>query len=367
MKRIAAILSLLLLAASSGAPAQGPSAESALVAYLEKWLPWDPQGRISVARNPSQNFPGFTAWTVNRTGKYARPEIKDRDVWVSSDGKWFFGGDILPNPQGRPVGSREDLGWLDARLSQAYRTPVRAQLDPARDQAGLKGLLIPVESGFGAVRLPGSITADGRIFLQGPLWDFTMDPRAERRRRIDLSPDSRAQGPASATVQIAEFADMECGYCRYRGKHLDKLLQANAGTVKVRRHYKFYPLWFHHAWAMKAASAADCLANLGKNMFAFKDQVYARQESMTVAGIDELALTVAEAEGVPSAEFLKCYLQDASFVRVRKDMEEGQRLGVNSTPTYYIDGTEIAWIEDTAMEDFLRTKFPNLKGISYGK
>jgi protein-disulfide isomerase len=50
---------------------------------------------------------------------------------------------------------------------------------------------------------------------------------------------------------------------------------------------------------------------------------------------------------------------------VIRDMEEGYRLGVNSTPTYFIDGTEIAWLDDKAMEDYLRTLFPKIKSIDY--
>ena len=53
--------------------------------------------------------------------------------------------------------------------------------------------------------------------------------------------------------------------------------------------------------------------------------------------------------------------------RVRKDIEEGYRLNVTSTPTYFIDGTEISWIEDKVMEDFLRTLFPKTKTIDYGR
>ena len=117
---------------------------------------------------------------------------------------------------------------------------------------------------------------------------------------------------------------------------------------------------------MKAASAADCIFKFaGQAMFRFKSQVYARQETMTLAGIDELALAAAEADGISSADFLSCYLREESFARVKKDMEEGYRLGVTSTPTYYINGTEIAWVEDKVMEDFLRTLFPKMRSISY--
>jgi protein-disulfide isomerase len=122
-----------------------------------------------------------------------------------------------------------------------------------------------------------------------------------------------------------------------------------------------------HVWAMKAASAGDCLAKFSgpAALFRFKEQVYARQESLTLSGIDELAITTAEAEGVSTADLLSCYLKEDSFARVRRDLEEGYRLGVNSTPTYYVDGTEISWVDDHVMEDFLRTLFPKIRSISY--
>src|SRR6266545_3892474 len=172
---------------------------------------------------------------------------------------------------------------------------------------------------------------------------------------------------ADAAVTIVEYADMECQYCRFRGRQLDKLLAANAGVASVRRHYKFFPLWSHHAWSMKAASAGDCLFRLagGPSLFRFKELVYGRQENLSVSAIDELAITSAEGEGVSRSDYLACYLRDDSFDRVRKDMEEGYRLGVNSTPTYFVDGTQINWVEDKVMEDFLRTKFPRLKTIAY--
>ena len=72
------------------------------------------------------------------------------------------------------------------------------------------------------------------------------------------------------------------------------------------------------------------------------------------------------AAGISRTDFLACYLREPSLADVRKDIEEGQRLGVKSTPTYFIDGTEITWIEDTVMEDFLRTRDPALKSIDYG-
>lgn len=337
-----------------------------LAEYAALYLPWDPATKITVER-AAQKLPGFEAWRVQRSGRYDSLKA-DSVVFVSNDGKWFFEGDSFRNRSPKPVWSAADLDWISSRYASLLKARVRTQLAPDRDAAGLKGVAIVLESGFGPVRVPGLVTADGSVFLSGTLWDFQADPRAERRRRIALTAQ-RAQGRADAPVTIVEYADMECGSCKYRGRQLDRLLAANAGVANVRRHYKFFPLWSHHAWAMKAASAGDCLFRLSgaAALFRFKDLAYSRQENLTVSAIDELAITSAEGEGVPRADFLECYLRDDSFDRVRQDLDEGYRLGINSTPTYFVDGTWVSWIEDKVMEEFLRTKFPALKSIAYEK
>jgi protein-disulfide isomerase len=367
---VAATLAAGAFAVGAASLAAGPgetarTVEQDLQAYALHYLPFDPDSRISVER-AKETLPGFQGYKVVRKGRYEKLNV-DRILYVSIDRKWFFAGDSALNPSPRPVTGPADLDWVEARLAKAFNRVVHVVLVPERDAAGLRGVALQVDTGYMPVRMPGYVSPDGRAYFQGSLWDFTMDPRAERRRRIDLSAN-RATGPASAKVTVVEFADMECGYCKMRGLQLERLLEANAGTVAVRRYYKFFPLWLGHVWAMKAASAADCLFQFSpQSMFPFKLAVYARQESMTVAGVDELALNSAEAAGILRADFLSCYLQDQSFARIRKDIEEGYRVGVLATPTYFIDGTEISWLEDKLMEDFLRPLFPAIKTINYAK
>jgi hypothetical protein len=348
------------------APLPAAGTEKRLVEFAGLYLPWDPESKVTVQK-ATLKLAGFTSWRVQRTGRYETLKA-EAVVFVSNDGKWFFEGDSFLNPHPTPVQSEADLGWIGKRYADLLGGKVRMQFVPERNAAGLKGIAVVLESGFVPVQFPGLVTPDGSVYLAGTLWDFQADPRAERRRRIDLTPQ-RASGPADAAVTIVEYADMECQYCRFRGRQLDKLLTANAGIASVRRHYKFFPIWSHHAWAMKAASAGDCLFRLAgaPALFRFKELAYGRQENLSVSAVDELAITSAEGEGVARSDFLGCYLRDDSFDRVRKDVEEGYRLGVNSTPTYFVDGTQILWTEDKIMEDFLRTKFQRLKTIVYEK
>jgi len=352
-------------APASKAPSSG-TIENELASFAVNYLPYDPETKITVEKS-TETIPGFQAYKIHRKGRYEKLKA-DKVAYVSDDGKWFFAGDTVTNTDPKPVKGGSDLSWLDTKFSEIFHNRVHAQLTPDRDAGGLKGVAVSLETGYFPVHLPGYVTSDGRYFLQGTLWDFHADPRVERRRRIDLSAN-RASGPANATVQVVEYADMECGYCKFRGRQMDRLLEANEGIVHARRHYKFFPLFMGHLWAMKAASAGDCISRLASpaSLFRFKEQAYSQQEAMTVSGIDELAVTTAEAEGVRAPDFLACYLQPDSFEHVRHDIEEGYRLGVNSTPTYFIDGTEVSWTEDKVMEDFLRTLFPKVKSINYAK
>ena len=285
-------------AAQKAAPAPG---EMSLETYVERFLAFQPGSTVTTAP-ATQTLPGFNAFHIKRKGKYEKLNV-DRTMYVSTDGKWFFGGDAMQNESARPVRSNADLDWIGEKISGIFHTNVRVQLSPEKDAAGLKGVTVWARDRLRAGATPGYVSADGKTFYQGTLWDFHMDPRAERRRRIDLS-TGRATGPADAKINIVEYADMECGYCKYRGLQMDQLLEANAGIVNVRRHYKFFPLWMGHVWSMKAASAADCLFKFaGPAMFRFKKQVYSRQETMTLTGIDELALATAEAEGVLLGRF----------------------------------------------------------------
>jgi hypothetical protein len=376
-RKCAGALVVLSITAAGLAPARAkrapapaspglPGIEKRLPEFANQYLPYEPDSKVAIQK-ADLKLPGFTSWKVTRTGRYETLKA-DATAFVSNDGKWFFEGDSFLNRNPRPVRSPADLDWIAQRYSALLHANVRTQLVPERDAGGLKGIAVVLETGYGPARVPGLVTPDGSLYLAGTLWDFQSDPRAERRRRIDLTAQ-RAQGSSDAPVTIVEFADMECGYCKVRGRQLDRLLAANEGIVNVRRHYKFFPLWSHHPWAMKAASAGDCLSRLASPaaLFRFKELVYSRQDSLSVSAVDELAITSAEGEGISRPDFLGCYLRDDSFERVRKDIEEGYRLAVNSTPTYFVDGTQVNWVEDKVMEDYLRTKFPRIKTIPYEK
>jgi protein-disulfide isomerase len=104
------------------------------------------------------------------------------------------------------------------------------------------------------------------------------------------------------------------------------------GDVKV--YFKHYPLP-QHTNARLAAEAAVAADKQGK-FWAFQDKIWDHQDELSPAEIEKLA----KESGLDVAKFRQDLASDAVKARVQKDRDEGQALGLEATPTLYIDGRE---------------------------
>lgn len=354
-------LVLALLTVSLAWPASRSSARD-LTAEVERFssefFPWEPESRVTAKAAPDQNAVGYRAFLVDRKGKYEKLDTK-QTFYVSPDEKWIFTGSLIRNSANqaatRPIQSNQDVVGVAGYFSKLFRSNARAFLDPPGDRAGLKAVTVEIDTGYFNQPLHEYIAPDGSYFFQGQLWKLDENVPAQRRAMMNLS-DSAAMGASQPRITMVEYADMECPFCKKRGLQMDKLMDKYGSRLQIRRYYKYYPLWVNHVWSTKAASAAVCLSRVNPDLvFKFKALCYEHQDTLTVAGIDEQAFNFVDASGVPRDSFLSCYLKEASFAAIRRDMEEGGRLGVMSTPTYYLNGVEIYWLPDEVMEDYLKT------------
>ena len=262
-----------------------------------------------------ERLPGFQGYKIKRTRQVPEAErrqdrlrLRRREVVLRRRRR--------PNTNPRPVQSRRRPGvdrGADLRTCSARRA--KATLAPERDAPGSRASSIGDRDGLRAdARCPATSRRTDALLRQGTIFDFQGDPREERKQRIDLS-RAALRGKPTATITIVEYADMECGYCQYRGLQMDALLEANP-ILSYKRHYKFFPLWFSHVWAMKAASRPTASSGSRRRRRCSRSRSRStRQQADDGRRIDELALTIAEAAGIPRADFLACYLRDESFAR----------------------------------------------------
>jgi protein-disulfide isomerase len=356
---VAAGIAALCLSRSTSFAQQAEPANAALVAkvrtFMERYLPYDPQSRVTIETS-KRHVPPFLTFDIHRKGKYDKLDANP-SVLVSRDGRYIYVGTVLQNRQ--PLTGRtlveSDLAGFQNYIGQLYQTTARIRLDPTLDTAGMRGVRLNLETGFGTLSLAGYVAPDLSSFLfSGSFWRLEADPREERRERISLE-GAPVSGPAEARVTIIEYADMACAHCRKRDRDMDKLLEKLGNRISVRRYYKFYPLWMVHPWSMKAASAGVCIERQRPaDFFAFKNQVYDQQDTLTVGSIDDLAVQFAESKGY-RGPFLNCYLRPESFALVLANLAEGSSLGIDATPTIYVNGQEVSWIDDPVMQEYLDT------------
>ena len=153
------------------------------------------------------------------------------------------------------------------------------------------------------------------------------------------------KGGAHATVTIVEFQDFHCPFCRRVQPTLSQLTARYGDRLKLV--YRDFPIDSLHPQARKAHEAARC-ANDQERFWPYHDALYARPAT---AGPDDLKAIAKEA-GLDVETFDRCLGAGTYRSAVQKDIDEGARLGVLGTPTFFINGRVISGAQP--LESFAR-------------
>ena len=150
------------------------------------------------------------------------------------------------------------------------------------------------------------------------------------RYTVPTSASDPVRGSASAPVTIVEFSDFQCPFCARVNPTLDRVRQTYGDRVKIV--FKDYPLP-NHPQAPKAAEAARCAAEQSK-FWEMHDAMFANQRALEVPSLKQ----TARALGLNGAAFDQCLDSNKHQATVRSGSELGEQMGVNSTPTLYVNG-----------------------------
>ncbi|HEX7312776.1 MAG TPA: thioredoxin domain-containing protein [Pyrinomonadaceae bacterium] len=142
--------------------------------------------------------------------------------------------------------------------------------------------------------------------------------------------DQPAKGKEGAAVTVVQFTDYQCASCAASQPMLDKLI-AEYGD-RVRFVVRDFPLQMH-ADAHKAAEAAEAAREQGK-YWDFTAILFRNQSALKPAQLKQYAQVL----GLDRAKF-DAALDDGRFAdKVERDFIDGQKFGVSSTPTFFVNG-----------------------------
>lgn len=190
------------------------------------------------------------------------------------------------------------------------------------------------------------ITPDGKHAIQGEIMPFGADPFAEAHARLAHAAGP-ARGPAGAPVTIVEFSDLECPHCAKAQPVLEKLL-GDAPNARVI--YEPFPLP-QHKWAARAAAFALCIDREDKAGFwKFIDSVYQSQLTIDDTNFEAKLTELAAAAGANGPQAAACAGTPAIQQQIDRAVALGREVGVNGTPTFFINGRKVMDIVDTPYE-----------------
>ncbi len=138
-------------------------------------------------------------------------------------------------------------------------------------------------------------------------------------------------GPDKAKVTIIEFSDFECTFCQ-RSQSVNKQLREQYKD-KIRWVFRDFPLPFH-----EDAKFAHIAANCGREQDKYWEYFNTLFEN-TGNLKKENVLLLAEKSGLDKEKLKKCLANSSKIEsEIETDVADGQKVGVNGTPAFFING-----------------------------
>lgn len=142
-------------------------------------------------------------------------------------------------------------------------------------------------------------------------------------------------GPKDAKVTVVEFSDFQCPVCqRFSQEVLPPLV--NNYKDKVKFVYKFFPLYETHKLANLSSQSAYC----AKNKFWEYSDLLMKNSSDWENNTEKLIEYVKQL-GLNIDEFKSCQNSEEAKNAVIGDRQQGERLGIDATPTFFVNGEKL--------------------------
>jgi protein-disulfide isomerase len=191
---------------------------------------------------------------------------------------------------------------------------------------------------------------DGKYVVRGEIFSTSEDPFATNRATLSLE-NSPSLGPANAKVTLVEFSDFQCPHCRLFQQALKALLPK---FPQVRVVYKNFPLENIHPWAMMAAMGSRCAyQNSNAAFWKMYDSIFDQQDVISAENVYDKLTDFAGAVGISADAFHSCLNDPATKQAVEADLQLGEKLDINSTPTVFINGRRVVGGDPASLEQLL--------------
>ena len=142
---------------------------------------------------------------------------------------------------------------------------------------------------------------------------------------------SQVLGSEDAKVTIVEFSDFQCPACGAAHPVVKQVIKEYGDRILFV--YRHFPLLATHQYALKAAEAAEAAGEQGK-FWEYHDLLFANQDNLKTEDLKNYAKQI----GLDMKKFDEALDSGKHKDKVLSDLDDGEKFGVTSTPTFFING-----------------------------
>jgi protein-disulfide isomerase len=154
-----------------------------------------------------------------------------------------------------------------------------------------------------------------------------------------IRPDSNKISTSSPSVTLVEFSDFQCSACGAYYKVVSQVIKDFKKDMTFV--YRNFPLTKNHPNALLAAYAAEAAGAQGK-YWEMHDVLFTKQSDWSESGSPRVIfIGYALSLGINVDQFKKDIDSDTVKNRVAADIADGTALGINATPTFFLNSRKI--------------------------
>jgi protein-disulfide isomerase/uncharacterized membrane protein len=239
---------------------------------------------------------------------------------------------------------------VDPHATQAGPPGTTAVTAPPATQAAAPPTSAELEKARAEARRLQTILDNPRLlqqYLDDKAWKEYEDAPVQKIDLTGLTP----KGPAGAPIHVVEFSDFLCPFCRSIAGAFRSFIPQSRGLVDI--YFKNYPLEKDcndkllstlHPGACQMALGSICALQQGPDAFwSYHDKAFTKP--LQRPKMEDVVGLAAEA-GLDFARLEQCMKSGAAREQLASQIEEAHRLGVNATPTLFINGKKLPRVND---------------------
>jgi protein-disulfide isomerase len=145
---------------------------------------------------------------------------------------------------------------------------------------------------------------------------------------------------------LVEYSDLQCPSCKQAHNFLKSIEASGSAdlsiTNKVKLVYRYFPLYQVHDKANVSAYAAEAAGIQGK-FWEMTDLLFDNQQSWSISNnvMKDYFTKYAQDLKLDVNKFTKDFDSEAVKTRVSQDLREGELMGIDSTPTFFLNGKKV--------------------------